>query len=97
MNELQAGVYRHYKGGLYMMLGLARHSETDETFVAYVPLGVQEGPRITVRPYNMFFEVVEVEGSQRPRFEFIAESISSELASQYDHLSGYTGTDRVDD
>lgn len=97
MSELQAGIYRHYKGGLYMMLGMARHSETEETLVAYVPLGVQEGPRITVRPYNMFFEVVEVDGTECPRFEFISEAISPELASQYDHLSGYRGADRVDD
>jgi hypothetical protein len=97
MSELRAGVYRHYKGGLYLALGVARHSETDENFVAYVPLGVQEGPRITVRPYNMFFEVIEVDGQKRSRFEFVDEAVSPELAEQYDHLSGYTGSDRVDE
>jgi hypothetical protein len=97
MSELQAGIYRHYKGALYLMLGVAKHSETDEKFVAYVPLGVQKGPRITVRPYGMFFETVEINGEQKPRFEYIDETISPELAAQYDHLSGYKGADRIDD
>lgn len=79
------------------MLGRARHSETEEDLVAYVPLGVQDGARITVRPYNMFFEVVEVDGSEQPRFEYVDETVSADLASHYDHLSGYTGNDRSDD
>lgn len=79
------------------MLGRARHSETEEDLVAYVPLGVQEGARITVRPYNMFFEVVLVDGTEQPRFEYLDEVVSPELAIHFDHLSGYDGEDRGND
>ncbi|HXY17917.1 MAG TPA: DUF1653 domain-containing protein [Candidatus Nitrosopolaris sp.] len=87
MADLKAGVYRHYKGLLVQVLGTARHSETDEKFVAYVPLGVKAGPRITVRPYNMFFEEVEIEGKKQLRFEFIGETVSEEIAKDYDPYS----------
>ena len=97
MNELRAGIYKHYKGGLVMVIGMARHSETNDHLVAYVPLGVKSGPRITVRPYKMFFESVLVDGAEKPRFAFLAETVSDEIADDYDKLSGYTGNDRVND
>lgn len=77
---LKSGIYRHFKGGLYLMLGLARHSETDEKFVAYVPLSVRSGPRITVRPYEMFFDEVTRDGVTQPRFTYVGEEVSDELA-----------------
>lgn len=83
MHELRAGVYKHYKGMLVHILGPARHSETDEKLVAYIPLGVKTGPRITVRPYDMFFQQVDQDGKKIPRFEFIGEEVSQELASEY--------------
>ncbi len=79
MAELRAGVYKHYKGLLVAVLGVARHSETDEQFVAYVPLGVKEGARITVRPYDMFFDKVD----GQPRFEFVGETVDKKLAKDY--------------
>jgi len=97
MNDLKAGIYKHYKGLLVLVLGSARHSETDEQFVAYVPLGVKAGPRITVRPYGMFFETVTVDGKKGPRFEYIGETVDESIAGQYDKFSGYGGVDRVDD
>lgn len=97
MSELKAGVYKHYKGGLYLALGVARHSETNEKLVAYIPLSVKDGPRITVRPYNMFFEKVTVDAVVQPRFEYQGESVDKITASQYDKLSGYKGADRIDD
>ena len=69
------------------MLGVARHSETEEKFVAYVPLGVKAGPRITVRPYDMFFEQVEINGKKQVRFEFLGEEVSQEVAKGYDPYS----------
>lgn len=80
-----------------MMLGVARHSETEEKLVAYMPLGVLDKPRIVVRPYEMFFEEVVVKGQKQPRFSYIGEMPDAETAAQYDHLSGYKGEDRVDD
>lgn len=82
-HDLKSGVYLHYKGLLVQVLGVARHSETDEKYVAYVPLGVKAGPRITVRPYEMFFDEVEIDGVKKLRFEFIGEEVSEELAKRY--------------
>lgn len=64
------GRYRHYKGGEYELIGVARHSETLEPLVVYRPLYNQSG--WWVRPHAMFFENVDVGGTLRPRFEPIA-------------------------
>jgi hypothetical protein len=64
----EPGMYRHYRGGQYEVLGVARHSETLQPLVLYRPLsGNADG--WWVRPYTMFFESVEVDGLSRPRFE----------------------------
>lgn len=63
---LPTGRYRHYKGGEYEVIGLARHSETLETLVVYRPLYNASG--MWVRPWAMFVESVEFEGKQVPRF-----------------------------
>ena len=68
--ELKLGHYRHYKGGEYEVLGVARHSETLEAMVLYRPLYKDSG--LWVRPYPMFVETVEVEGHREPRFALIA-------------------------
>lgn len=86
-SQLRSGVYRHSKGGLYLVLGVARHSETDEKFVAYVPLSVRRGPRITVRPYDMFFDEVTMNGVTQPRFAYVGEDVSDELAKTSESLS----------
>jgi len=64
------GRYRHYKGGEYEVIGVARHSETLEALVLYRPISNQAG--LWVRPYAMFFEQVEHEGQLRPRFAFVS-------------------------
>lgn len=84
---MKAGVYRHYSGLMVLVLGVARHSETEEKLVAYIPLGVKEGPRVTVRPYDMFFENVEIEGAEKPRFEYIGEDMPEDLSKDYLPLS----------
>lgn len=38
MNSLGTGIYQHYKGGKYLVLGIAKHSETKEDSVVYVTL-----------------------------------------------------------
>ncbi len=86
-NKLRSGVYLHYSGLLVFVLGKARHSETEEQLVAYVPLAVKVGPRISVRPYDMFFEEVEVGGVKQPRFKYIGEDIPEDLAKDYSPLS----------
>ena len=61
------GLYRHYKGNDYRVLGLARQSETLEPLVVYQALYGERG--LWVRPAAMFTETVEVGGRLVPRFE----------------------------
>jgi len=63
---LPGGTYRHYKGGTYEVIGVARHSETLAPMVVYRPLYNQTG--MWVRPYAMFVEQVEHAGQLQPRF-----------------------------
>ena len=63
------GRYRHYKGKEYEVLGVARHSETQEELVVYRPLYGDRG--LWVRPKAMFCESVVVDGKSRPRFQFL--------------------------
>ncbi|MEP7299354.1 MAG: DUF1653 domain-containing protein [Burkholderiales bacterium] len=60
------GRYRHYKGGEYEVIGVARHSETGEPLVVYRPLYNATG--WWVRPHAMFFETIDIDGVTRPRF-----------------------------
>ena len=64
------GRYRHYKGGEYEVIGVARHSETLEPLVVYRPLYKDSG--WWVRPHAMFFGQVVVDGVSRPRFEAVS-------------------------
>lgn len=70
MSELKAGRYRHYKGGEYEVLGIARHSESAEQLVVYRPLYGEGG--LWVRPLTMFVEKVVVGGEEVPRFRWVA-------------------------
>jgi len=68
---IQPGRYRHYKGNDYEVLGVARHSETEEEVVVYRALYGEGG--LWVRPLAMFLETVLIEGRSYPRFQFVAE------------------------
>ncbi|MFC5741920.1 DUF1653 domain-containing protein [Dyella tabacisoli] len=61
-----AGIYRHYKGQPYRVLGTARHSETMEELVVYQALYGDMG--LWVRPATMFCETVTLNGEPIPRF-----------------------------
>jgi hypothetical protein len=63
------GRYRHYKGGEYEVIGVARHSETLEPLVVYRPLYNQTG--WWLRPHTMFFENVTIDGVSRARFDWV--------------------------
>ncbi|WP_144970179.1 DUF1653 domain-containing protein [Bremerella volcania] len=66
---MASGRYRHYKGPLYVVLGVARHSETDEPLVVYRK---DYGDKsLWVRPLAMFIESVIVDGQEVPRFEYL--------------------------
>lgn len=68
MNDLLPGRYRHFKGGEYEVLGVARHSETDERVVVYRPLYNDSG--LWVRPLAMFVEHVAFGDQSVPRFSY---------------------------
>ena len=64
--DLAPGRYRHYKGGEYDVIGVARHSETLEPMVVYRPRYGEA--TLWVRPHAMFVELIEHDGLRRPRF-----------------------------
>ena len=66
---MKQGIYRHFKGGEYRVQGVARHSETGESLVVYMPLYGAGG--LWVRPLAMFEESVQLDGKTQPRFEYI--------------------------
>lgn len=73
MNELKLGQYRHYKGKLYEVVGVARHSETLQELVVYKALYRNEFGEgsLWVRPKDMFMEDVFFDGKKQPRFAYI--------------------------
>ena len=71
-NTVKPGVYKHYKGNLYEVLAVARHTETEEELVVYNALYGERGT--WVRPLQMFTESVVIDGESLPRFEFIEDS-----------------------
>lgn len=73
---MNPGVYRHYKGNLYEVIGVAHHSETHEELVVYQALYETEFGKdaLFVRPKNMFEETVAWEGKTVPRFTFVESS-----------------------
>ncbi len=75
---MKNGRYRHYKGQDYIVIGVARHSETDEELVVYRP--DYGDRRLWVRPLEMFSETVEVNGQQVPRFQFVQTEEEHPLA-----------------
>ncbi|MHB1117916.1 MAG: DUF1653 domain-containing protein [Minisyncoccota bacterium] len=72
METIQPGIYEHYKGHQYRVLGVAQHSETLEKMVVYQALYDEKG--LWVRPLSMFLEEVEVGGKKMPRFQFTEPS-----------------------
>ena len=67
--EIKPGKYRHFKGNLYEVIGLASHSETMEPMVVYRALYGRQG--LWVRPAAMWNEIVEKDGYHGPRFRYI--------------------------
>lgn len=71
---IEPGIYRHGKtGNLYEVLGLAHHTESSEEFVAYRPVNTNHN-ELFVRPYDMFVDMVEINGLVVSRFEKVTES-----------------------
>ena len=68
---MKNGLYRHFKGSEYEVLGVAKHSETGEPLVGYGAVYGEGG--LWVRPQAMFQELVEKDGKRQARFLYIGE------------------------
>lgn len=67
--EFNTGIYEHYKGSRYRVLGTVQHSETEEWLVLYQALYGSCG--FWVRPLEMFCEQVLIAGKSQPRFKLV--------------------------
>lgn len=70
--SLAKGIYKHYKGNLYQVIDVAKHSETEQEHVVYRTLYGDYS--LWVRPLDMFVETVQVDGEPQPRFAFVESS-----------------------
>lgn len=67
-------IYKHYKNKLYEVIDVATHTETQEELVIYKVLydiPWKNKNDLWVRPMNMFFETLLIDGLEKPRFEYI--------------------------
>ncbi len=71
--SVEPGIYRHFKGGIYEVKGVAFHSETEEPLVIYQPL--QSEPRLWAQPVVMWKETVLQDGLEQHRFRFLADDL----------------------
>lgn len=69
--DVRLGKYKHYKGNLYEVLGVAKHSETCEEYVVYKALYKEQ--ELWIRPKEMFMEKIEKNGKWISRFEYVGE------------------------
>ncbi|MBI3046247.1 MAG: DUF1653 domain-containing protein [Candidatus Harrisonbacteria bacterium] len=69
--SVKLGIYEHYKGKKYEVIGIAKHSETLEELVVYRALYGEN--QLWVRPIKMFIEEVEVAGKKILRFKYIGK------------------------
>ncbi|NTU73077.1 DUF1653 domain-containing protein [Candidatus Roizmanbacteria bacterium] len=79
MKEIQLGIYRHFKGMLYEVIGVAHHSETLEEFVVYRALydnKLYGKNSLWIRPKEMFFGEVTRDGKTFPRFIYVAKTLA---------------------
>ena len=68
------GKYKHFKGTIVEVIGVALHSETQDKMVVYNhpdPVKGLEGDTMWARPYDMFFEEIVRDGKKMMRFEKI--------------------------
>lgn len=82
------GIYRHYKGQLYCVLSVARHSENEESLVVYRCL--YGNYDLWVRPLADFISSVTVNGQSTSRFTFERPATELERA-QYMSFGGLSG------
>lgn len=65
---MEKGLYKHYKGNIYEVIGVATHSETLEKMVVYRATYQKGGENLWVRPLAMFAETITQNGQTVKRF-----------------------------
>lgn len=81
MEELKKGVYRHYKGGQYKLIGEAIDSETKQVVVVYQEINKED--KIWVRSKEMFVQEVKTKEGLKPRFIFQKELEEESWENKY--------------
>ena len=72
--DLRAGIYEHYEGGPYLVLGVARNDDTGEPLVVYVRLYERAaGIPMAARPFDFFVATVNHDGSSVPCFRWLGD------------------------
>lgn len=70
--RLKTGIYQHYKGDMYEVVGLGYHTETEEELVFYRAL---EGSQaFWARPLKMFVSNTTINGEEKPRFQYLGQT-----------------------
>lgn len=74
MQEIKPGKYMHYKGIECDVLGMAKHSEDpSQEFVVYSHTDSTGESQMWIRPKEMFFQEVEINGKKVPRFVYVGK------------------------
>ena len=71
--KIKLGKYRHYKGFICNVVGVAKHSESQDELVIYTHIDENGENQLWARPIGMFMEDVGVENYKGPRFLYIGE------------------------
>ncbi len=71
--KVKEGIYKHYKGGKYRVVGVGKHSETLEDYVVYEALYENKLSKVWVRPVELFIDYKEVDGKKVKRFKYIGK------------------------
>lgn len=72
-SKVKLGKYKHYKGGIVTVVGVAKHSEDYNQELVIYTHPYEDHEQMWARPANMFLENVERDGYKGPRFEYIGE------------------------
>lgn len=75
---MKLGIYRHFKGKLYEVVGCARYSEDIyQEFVVYRALYKGDFPQnqLWIRPKDMFLETIERDGRIFKRFDYVSDDL----------------------
>lgn len=82
MSVIIGGIYEHYKGNKYKVIGVGKHSETLEKLIIYQALyGNNE---LWVRPYDMFCEKIVKDGKEIHRFRYMGDELDLTYTIQLD-------------